>query len=168
MSGIEFPRPRTLLLFTVWAMALFIIFVPDTPPLWLAIFLQSFRASVTFVVVIIYGWAVWRLLIANQPEPANGLVIGIFLAFGSDLYSSVQSLIWRGYGQPKDWTMQMFWQIPFLLAAIAAMHYVVLPSSISGKIPRRNLLWLAVGGVMSIMLTLVIIWSQASVRDYLP
>ena len=160
MTGIAFPRPRTIMAANVLALASYFVLMPDTAPLWLAVAVQSLRAAVALMVVIIYGWSVVQICRANEPEPSNGLVIGILLAFAADLYGSIVGLAWRWNGRPEYWTSLAFWFMPAVLTTIAGLHHIAVPDAINGRVPRRNIIWIGVAFGVAGLIAGMIIGSQ--------
>lgn len=167
-TGITFPRPRTLLLLNTILIISFWIGIPDWIPEWIAIAVQSVRASVALMVVIIYGWSIVRIVRENDADPSHGLVIGIFLAFLADIVGSAYGMAWRWNGRPTDWPMMGFWQFPAYLTTIAAIHHIAVPNAINGKIPRRRIIWLGVAFGLACLIAGMVIGSQLARMGIVP
>jgi hypothetical protein len=163
MSGVNFPKPRTLVALNVGLVAVYWIASPvllAALPGAVAVLAQCVRAAVSLMVVIVYGVSLWHFLRERSGAGIHGLTLGIFLAFAADLFGGVYGLVWRWYGQPAEWANGAAWLFPSFLTVIAAIHHIAAPGVLDGRVPRRNIILIGIAFGLSGVVAGVVIGLQ--------
>lgn len=164
MSGFRLPTPRALILTDLVLFAMFWVAMPVQVPESVAVLIQAARGALSAIVVISYGWSVWKIRGERIPDASHGLIIGIFLAFSADLLGSILGIAWRISGRPTEWTGAQFWMFSSYVTALAAIHHIAVPGAIDGKVPKRNVVLVGIALVISGLVAGVIIGMQIKDR----
>lgn len=158
MTRFNLPRPLMLVWLTLTLMMIYWVAVPPFIPDWIAIIIQCSRMTLSLLVMLTYGRAVYDVIHEREPTEAHGLILGIFLAFTADFYGSALGIAWRWAGKPEYWIYSFVWTYSSYVTSIAAIFHLAVPGAINGKIPRKNVARLVIalaiaGGIAALVLT---------------
>lgn len=138
MTPIRIPRPAVLIAINTVAVAALILFTPTIISDENAIVVQALRVAASLTIVIAYGMSIWEERGARIANSTHVFIFGIFMAFLGDLVAGSVSIGWRLVGKPDQWATHSFWILGAWLTIIAALHHLVAPGVVDGRIPKRS------------------------------
>jgi hypothetical protein len=139
------PLMSTLIGVNLILIAAFWIIMPSSLSDWQAIIIQSARAVLALLVVVVYAMTISEELGAPR-KPHDTLTMGIFLIFFAEFFAAILSIYWRWSGKPIEIVHSQLWAFAPYLTAIAAIHHIITPGSVENRIPKRNF-YLAIGAI---------------------